>query len=59
MFDLRALDQAETALRALSSGDQQYSAVATERPAAPRAQGDIAKCPFQNGTMQRTTEYTA
>jgi hypothetical protein len=59
MFDLGALDQAETALRALTSGDHPFFDRPTERPAAPRPQGDIAKCPFHNGTLQRPTEYDA
>jgi hypothetical protein len=59
MFDLRALDQAETALRALTSGEHPFLAQPTERPAAPRPQGDIAKCPFHNGTLQRAAEYDA
>ena len=59
MFDLRVLDQAETALRALTSGDHPFRAVEADRPATPRPQGDIAKCPFHNGTLQRPTEYDA
>jgi hypothetical protein len=64
MFDLRELDQAELALRALTSGTHQRCARAAE-PAvpspqgAPRPQGDIAKCQFHNGTLQRAGEFTA
>ena len=59
MFDLRELDQAELALRALTSGGHQPCARAAEPPAAPRPQGDIAKCPFHNGTLHRAGEFTA
>ena len=59
MFDLRALDRAEGALRALASGEHQFCIRAAEQPAAPRPQGDIAKCPFHNGTLQRAGEFAA
>ncbi len=44
MFDLTELDQAETALRALSG---RYPAPRSAPSPQPR-RGDIARCPFHN-----------
>jgi hypothetical protein len=53
MFDLMELDQAETALRQLTSGQQPLPA-RTPRPAvAEQPKGDVSRCPFHNGALAR------
>ncbi len=51
MFDLVELDQAETALRALASGETPPLARASEPASADQPKGDISRCPFHNGAM--------
>jgi hypothetical protein len=52
MFDLMELDQAETALRALTTGVYAPRVRVVEQTAKQHS-GDISRCPFHNGTMQR------
>ena len=51
MFDLIELDQAETALRKLASGE--LPPTSREETAADRPRADVSRCPFHNGTMRR------
>ena len=51
MFDLMELDQAETALRALAGGT--LPPPAPREAASPDRRGDIARCPFHNGTLDQ------
>jgi hypothetical protein len=53
MFDLMELDQAETALRQIATGEQPLPARAPQAPAADHARGDISRCPFHNGALDR------
>jgi hypothetical protein len=50
MFDLGKLDRAETLLRTLAGG--QPLPARTSEP-APRAEPDLSRCPFHNGSLGR------
>ena len=53
MFDLMELDQAETALRQIATGERPLPARAPQTPDADHARGDISRCPFHNGAIAR------
>jgi hypothetical protein len=57
MFDLIELDQAETALRKLASGD--LPPAPREAAPAEHPKGDISRCPFHNGTLARAEMIAA